>query len=525
MTAQSVAECEDGGSQPPVQKPVNHDEESPLLGGQTKPDAAALSKTKIASIVAIILLGEFLANIDGTLMTAAGPTISSKFGRLEDLNWLTTAYMLGVAVVQPTLGKLSDVFGRKAVILVSYFLFALGRLVCGLSGSMSGVIIGRAVGGTGGAGMTTMASVIVTDLVPKRDLAMWRGYVNLIMTLGRSLGGPIGGFLIDYLGWRWLFLSQVPFVVLAIALVAWKMDLPKIPGDQKKKSLKSGFQRIDFLGSILAALSVVAGLVLLDMGGQKFSWTSPWAIGLAIATVVFGISFVLVEAFVAAEPVFSLHLLKNKDVVLSYVIMPLQGIAQMAMMFFVPLYFQVTTLASNTAAGAHLVPAVAGNAVGTIITGYVVRKTGRFKIFAISAGLIGAISYLLLILQWHGNTGFWESLEIVPGGFGMGICGSVIFVAMAAAVEHKDMAMATSGLFQSLNISVATGITLANSILRWSLQSELEQKVKSPEIIDRVMSDVGYVRSLQGNLRRTVASCYVTGLQQTYCKLQRTLSL
>ena len=101
----------------------------------------------------------------------------------------------------------------------------------------------------------------------------------------------------------------------------------------------------------------------------------------------------------------------------------------------------------------------------------------------------------------------------------MGICGSVIFVAMAAAVEHKDMAMATSGLFQSLNISVATGITLANSILRWSLETELAQKVKSPEVIDRVMSDVGYVRSLRGELKGTVVSCYVIGLQHTYCEL------
>lgn len=200
-------------------KSITNDEEQPLLQDSSGSGAPALSSSQIASIIAVILLGEFLASMDGTFVTAAGPTISSHFSRLEDLNWLTTAYLLGVAVVQPTIGKMSDIFGRKSVLLVSYFLYAFGRTISGLSDTMGGVIGGRAIGGMGGAGMMTVASIVVTEVVPQRDLAMWRSYVNLVMTLGRSLGGPFGGmcrapitcwsltifpgFLVDYLGWRW----------------------------------------------------------------------------------------------------------------------------------------------------------------------------------------------------------------------------------------------------------------------------------------------------------------------------------
>jgi hypothetical protein len=127
--------------------PNTNDEERPLLDKPPETSRHGLSDFQIASIIAVILLGEFLGSMDNTLVTSAGPAIASKFNRLEDLNWLTTAYMLGVAVVQPSLGKLSDIFGRKSTLLVSYFLFALGRVICGFSKSMNGVIVGRAVGG------------------------------------------------------------------------------------------------------------------------------------------------------------------------------------------------------------------------------------------------------------------------------------------------------------------------------------------------------------------------------------------
>lgn len=261
------------------------------------------------------------------------------------------------------------------------------------------------------------------------------------------------------------------------------MHLPSIDENEtsKNKSLKASFSRIDYLGSLTAAISVIAGIFWLDMAGQKFPWISLWSIGLAIVTAVFGLAFILVEAYVAQEPVFSLHLLRNRDVVLSYIIMPLQSVAQMSMMFFVPLYFQITARASNTVAGAHLAPAVLGNAIGGLLTGYIIRKTGRFKLLATSAGLVGALCYALLIVRWKGDTNIWESFYIFPGGFGMGICGSVIFVAMTAAIEPRDIAMATSGLFQTLNISVAVGVTAVSSTLRFSLQSSLAERLTGPD--------------------------------------------
>ncbi|KAJ5761771.1 uncharacterized protein N7511_005153 [Penicillium nucicola] len=494
------------------------DEESPLLSPSQSESAEPKAKAiaGVATIIAVLLLGEFISNADATLVMAAAGRISSEFNRLRDASWLSTGYTLGLCAAQPMYGKVSDIYGRRPLLLISYFLFAVGCILSGIGSNMWVVVLGRAISGSGGAGIMTISSIIITDIVPKREVASWRAYVNVAMTLGRSLGGPIGGWLSDTIGWRWLFILQAPFLVLAAILVVLKLDL-KEKIDLNAKGSK--WAKIDFLGTFLLGTSITAMTLLLDQGGKSFPWYSWWTVILGTGGVSLLVAFVLVEAYVAREPIFNLRILRRPNVSAAYTIGALQVTAQLGMLFSVPLYFQVTQRASTTAAGVHLVPAVVGNTLGSLLAGLFIRRTGRYKMLLVAAGLVAAISYVLLFLRWEGNTGFWESLYILPGGIGTGIASASAFVAMTALLPQEEVAMATAGYMLLVGFSMTAGVTTSNSVLGMEFQRELRKNLQGPgsdKVIRRAMADTNYIAHLTGKIRDIVISCYVGGLKHTY---------
>ncbi|KAJ6028940.1 uncharacterized protein N7446_011719 [Penicillium canescens] len=495
------------------------DEESPLLSqspqSQTaEPKAEALAG--VGTIIAVLLLGEFISNADATLVMAAAGRISSEFNRLRDASWLSTGYTLGLCAAQPMYGKLSDIYGRRPLLLISYFLFAVGCILSGIGSQMWMVVLGRSISGMGGAGIMTVSSVVITDIVPKREIASWRAYVNIAMTLGRSLGGPVGGWLSDTIGWRWLFILQAPFLALAALLVVLKLNVAeKIDPNSKDSKLA----KIDFLGTSLLGSSIIAMTLLLDQGGKSFPWYSWWTALLGSGGISLLVAFVLVEAYVAREPIFNLRILRRPNVSAAYTIGALQITAQLGMLFSVPLYFQVTQRASTTAAGGHLVPAVVGNTLGSLVAGIFIRRTGHYKSLLIAAGLVASISYILLFLRWEGNTGFWESLYILPGGLGTGIASASAFVAMTALLPPEEVAMATAGYMLLIGFSMTAGVTTSNSVLGMEFQRELRKNLQGPgseKVIKRAMADTNYIAHLTGKVRDIVITCYVSGLKHTY---------
>ncbi|KAJ5827846.1 Major facilitator superfamily domain general substrate transporter [Penicillium robsamsonii] len=490
------------------------DEESPLIP-QSDTDTKLKALTGVGTIIAVLLLGEFISNADATLVMAAAGRISSEFNRLRDASWLSTGYTLGVCAAQPMYGKLSDIYGRKPMLLLSYLLFAVGCITSGIGSQMWVVIFGRATSGMGGAGIMTISSIIITDIVPKREVATWRAYVNIAMTLGRSLGGPLGGWLSDTIGWRWLFLLQAPFLALAAALVIVKLNV----GEKTHSTKGNKLAKVDFLGTALLGSSIVAMITLLDQGGKSFPWSSWWTALLASSGVSLLIAFVLVEAYVARDPIFNLRILRRTNVSTAYIIGALQITAQLGMMFSVPLYFQVTQRASTTAAGMHLIPAVIGNTLGGLLAGIFIQRTGQFKPLLVVAGLVAGISYLLLYLRWDGHSGFWESLFILPGGLGTGIAGASSFIAMSSMLPGEETAMATAGYMLIVGFSMTAGVTTSNSVLGMEFQRQLKLNLHGPgseKVIQRAMADTSYIAHLSGHLREIVVGCYISGLKHTY---------
>lgn len=311
---------------------------------------------------------------------------------------------------------------------------------------MGMVILGRIISGCGGSAMNVLGILIITgktrhpnqrvpsmricfsrhipsllcewllmentDLVPIRDVATWQSGVNLASTTGRSLGGPVGGWLADTVGWRWSFMGQVPLFLVAIALsMAWlpgndaaadntkpaTTDAPKLTTESEDinntygqsddedaavgeirphstSTSTSAFARLDIPGATFLALAILTLLLPLDIGGTQIPWTHPLIFALVGATVVLSGLFLATEAWWAVEPIVPIELLIHRDVLLVYFVTASQGAAQLGLMFAVPLYFQVTQRVSNAVAGSYLVPAVAGNALGAILAGIVIKR-------------------------------------------------------------------------------------------------------------------------------------------------------
>ncbi|KAI0854300.1 MFS general substrate transporter [Daldinia vernicosa] len=476
----------------------------------------------ISRVVLALLVGVFTASADASLVIATHPVIASEFNDLENSTWLFISFLLAGAATQSLYGKLSDIYGRKPVLLTSYALFAIGSALIGIGQSMWQVIVGRVISGSGGAGIMSLAAVIITDLAPLRDVASWQSYLNVVATVGRSLGGPTGGFLADTIGWRWSFLGQAPIFLLAMAL-CW-MILPNLTIEQNKmnaETTKSRLARIDFLGAGLLGGGLLAILLPLRIAGQKVPWGSPVVLSLFTLGIFLLVLFTIAEMRWAKEPIFPLRLLKNRDVVFSYLIMVLQTAAQVGMMVAVPLYFQVTERSSSTVAGAHLMPAVIGNTIGGLLTGAWIRRTGYFKAPLIFAGIISFICYGLLILRWNGRTNWVESLYIFPGGFGTGISANAVFVALQAAINPVDKAVAASGLYLSLPIGSILGMAACNAVMQVTMPVDLASRLRklgierteAEQIIKQATARIDYLDEAPPRIAKAVSQAYVRGLE------------
>ena len=475
------SEVPDAGPSSPSNQPFL-DEEARL---ESKPETSlAAIPASVGHIVCVLLIGTFISNADSSLLFATHTIIASEFNALHDSSWLLTSFALAQAATLPLYGKLSDIYGRKSLLLLAYVLFALGNFLVGIGGSMSELIIGRVITGLGASGMTALVSILITDLVPLRDVATWRSWVNIVATTGRSIGGPLGGWLADSVGWRWSFLGQVPFAGVAIALV-W-MVLPARVHHHLDEEIKgSKFARIDFLGAFLMTLSILSLLLPLEIGGDRVPWSDHRIALLFAAALVFGIMFLAVEGWIAKEPIIPLSVLWHKEVLLSSLIMMCQVGAQVGLMFAVPLYFQVTAKASSTVAGAHLFPAVFGNAIGGLISGAVIKRTGRYKALTLGATGVASLAYLLLILRWHGNTNWLESLYIFPGGFGTGIASSTLFISIQAALDPRFTAIAASTLYLASSIGMLGGMAGVSAVLQQSLRVNLNERLTHLEISEQ----------------------------------------
>jgi EmrB/QacA subfamily drug resistance transporter len=420
------------------------------------------SAQPVRVIFGALLLVMLLASLDQTIVSTALPTIVSELGGLEHLSWIVTAYMLATTIVTPLYGKLGDLFGRKIVLQCAIALFLIGSALCGLAHSMAALIVFRALQGLGGGGLMVTTMAVVGDIFSPRERGRYQGLFGGVFGFSTVLGPLIGGYFVEHLSWRWIFYINLPLGLIAFAVIGWAFSAP---AERRRPA-------IDVAGAALMAVGLTALVLFTSLGGHTFAWNSPETVGLAVLAVGAFVAFALVECR-ASEPILPLSLFRNRVFATACAVGFIVGLAMFGSVTFMPIYLQVVKGVSPSAAGLQLTPMMGGVLLTSIVSGQIISRTGRYRIFPIIGTAVMTLA-LFLLSTLGVETGTWAAAAYMLGlGLGLGMVMQVLVLATQNAVPYRELGVATSGttLFRSTGGSV--GVSLFGAIFANSLASGL----------------------------------------------------
>jgi EmrB/QacA subfamily drug resistance transporter len=451
---------------------------------------------QILTILGGLMMGMFLAALDQTIMATATRTIADDLQGFDIQAWATTAFLITSTISTPLYGKLSDIYGRRGFFLFAIAVFVIGSVLCGMSQDMYQLAAFRAVQGIGAGGLMSMALAIIGDIVPPRERAKYQGYFLAVFGTASVLGPILGGFFagadqilwVD--GWRWVFYLNVPIGIAAMAVVAKVLHLPHQRVDH----------RIDWPG----ALALIVGLVpLLTIAEQGRAWG--WDSGRAILCYVIGavglVAFVLAERAYKDEALLPLRLFRNRTVAVGAASSTILGMAMFGGLMTVPLYLQIVKGSTATEAGLQMIPFVFGIMSGSIISGQLIARTGRYRIFPIigSTLMVAALALFSLV---GADTPLWQTmLVMVLMGLGLGGNMQPMITAVQNAVSPREIGVATSSVtfFRSMGGTLGTAVFLSVlfNVLPGKISSSFQTAEQTPEFQQALRADPAQAQVLQ----------------------------
>jgi EmrB/QacA subfamily drug resistance transporter len=391
---------------------------------------------------AAIVLAMLPAVLDQTMLATALPVIAGDLGRISDVSWVVTAYVVAAAAATPLWGKLGDRLGRNRMLELALIGFVLASALCGAAQDITQLIVLRLVQGIAAGGLMALAMAAVSDLVSPRERGRYQGYIAATFAVATVIGPLLGGALVESASWRWVFFVNLPIGVGA--LTGLRLRLPAPPVEPPEHPL-------DALGALLlAGATSTLMLACIQSGGR---------VELSAMTALLAAALVVRERR-AADPIVPLRLLRTRTVALVSTALFLATAALFAITVFVPLFLQTTTGATPTEAGLLLVPAMLGITVSTTVSGRLISRTGRYKRFPVlGLGLMTAALALLAALAGDpSRTATGVALAVFGLGFGM--VTQVLVTAIQNTVERSELgvATATAGFFRALGGAVGAAV-------------------------------------------------------------------
>ena len=420
------------------------------------PDGRApivLTQRKIWLIFSALIAGMFLSSLDQMIISTALPTIVGELNGVAHQAWLVTVYVLAAAIVMPLYGKFGDLWGRRWLLLASIGIFTIASIGATFTPNFGMLVFFRGLQGVGGGGLMILAMAVIADIVPARDRGKYMGPMGGIFGLAAIAGPLLGGWFTEGPGWRWCFAINIPIGIIAFTIAYINLKLPSHRSERP----------VDVAGIVTMVIGTT-GIVFLTSwqsiaSSHKYDWSDPWLLGVSALTVLSIAAFILVELR-AAEPILPLRLFRNRTFTLTTVIGFVLGLGMFAAIGYLPTYLQYSKGTGVTESGLLLIPMMVGMMSMAILSGQLINKTGKLRIFPI-LGTAVATAGLVWLTQLSADTPLWVfGLMVFVMGAGMGLVMQNIVLSVQNSVDPHEIGVATSAnsFFREIGGSVGAAM-------------------------------------------------------------------
>lgn len=416
------------------------------------------------AVTAGVMTGMFLAALEATVVGTAMPTVIAALGGLNHYSWVFSAYLITSTVTVPVWGKLSDLYGRGLLYQIGIGIFLLGSVLSGMSGSMTQLIIFRAIQGLGAGALVPLGMTIIGDIFTVAERARMQAYFSGVWGFSSVIGPVLGGFITDQWSWRWVFYINLPVGLAAAVIIGLSLQEP----------VRRERPSIDYAGAALLMAAITLLMLALVEGGASLSvLLSPRNLALVAGAALLCLCFVWVERR-APDPLIPFKLFRNRVVTVSVVAGFLAGVGMFGAISFVPLFAQGALGATATEAGSLLTPLLLSWVGMSIIGGRLLLRVG-FRPTCIVGFALMTFGFVLLSNFQRETTRLWLYLDLILIGAGLGLTMLTLLIAVQQSVARAQLGIATSLNQFSRSIGGAVGVAIMGAVLSAGLAARLAE--------------------------------------------------